>query len=142
MYVLLAVLAVCFVTTAACFAQLFDTDNHLNTQAGENYIFTTEGHVIPLSPRWHQRPWVVDNVDYYAEEKGRRKKAAAAAVTSQLNDRKQGSAAAAAAAAGGATAVVTESQQLQLNNTHAVSPAGVTGGAGGAHLFLGCSTSR
>ena len=121
MYVLLAVLAVCFVTTAACFAQLFDTDNHLNTQAGENYIFTTEGHVIPLSPRWHQRPWVVDNVDYYAEEKGRRKQAAAAAVTSQLNDRKEGTAAA-AAAAGGATVVVTETQQQQLNNTHAVSP--------------------
>ncbi|XP_013391623.1 ER degradation-enhancing alpha-mannosidase-like protein 1 [Lingula anatina] len=35
---------------------LFDKDHHLNKEAA-SYIFTTEGHILPISPRWREKPW-------------------------------------------------------------------------------------
>ena len=53
--------------------QLFDTDNHLNKKHSD-YIFTTEGHIVPISRKWRQTPWdEQSDLNFYSEEKGRRK---------------------------------------------------------------------
>lgn len=36
--------------------QLFDEDNPLHKFASK-YIFTTEGHVVPIDPRFRQKSW-------------------------------------------------------------------------------------
>uniref|UniRef100_A0A8D9EQC7 alpha-1,2-Mannosidase n=6 Tax=Cacopsylla melanoneura TaxID=428564 RepID=A0A8D9EQC7_9HEMI len=36
---------------------LFDTDNHINTHM-DRYLFTTEGHVIPIMSQFREPPWL------------------------------------------------------------------------------------
>ena len=36
--------------------QLFDTDNHLNKHPMK-YIFSTEGHILPLKREFRKKPW-------------------------------------------------------------------------------------
>lgn len=55
------------------FFQLFDKENYINTHASE-YIFTTEGHVIPLLQAFRKKPWADvlmnnDDVDALVEQK-------------------------------------------------------------------------
>lgn len=38
------------------FVQLFDTDNPVN-QNSDRYMFTTEGHILPLAPWLRQHNW-------------------------------------------------------------------------------------
>ena len=42
--------------------QLFDEDNHVNKEA-TRYVFTTEGHVIPIDKRFREKPWQERNQD-------------------------------------------------------------------------------
>ncbi|PVD24290.1 hypothetical protein C0Q70_14761 [Pomacea canaliculata] len=35
---------------------LFDKDNHVN-KAFSRYLFTTEGHLLPIGRRWRHKPW-------------------------------------------------------------------------------------
>ena len=37
--------------------QLFDEDNYLNQHGANQYIFTTEAHIIPLMPRLRHKVW-------------------------------------------------------------------------------------
>ena len=37
--------------------QLFDKENHLNTQASR-YLFSTEGHIFPIKAQFHTKPWL------------------------------------------------------------------------------------
>ena len=49
--------------------QLFDHNNHVNKDAGR-YMFTTEGHLIPISRQLTQQPWLDDiNLDSNDEVK-------------------------------------------------------------------------
>ena len=41
------------------FKQLFDDDNALNKQFG-NYLFTTEGHILPIGARLRSKVWTHD----------------------------------------------------------------------------------
>ncbi|KAL8558834.1 ER degradation-enhancing alpha-mannosidase-like protein 1 [Nucella lapillus] len=43
---------------------LFDKDNHVN-KALSRYLFTTEGHILPIDVRWRRKPWEEEE-----EEKG------------------------------------------------------------------------
>lgn len=36
--------------------QLFDIDNPVNKEFSR-YLFTTEGHIVPLDMKFHQKPW-------------------------------------------------------------------------------------
>nr|AJA37905.1 EDEM-like protein 1 [Littorina littorea] len=46
---------------------LFDKDNHVNT-ALSRYLFTTEGHILPIDRRWRTKPWEEEEEDRIDEE--------------------------------------------------------------------------
>lgn len=52
--------------------QLFDTDNPVNREFSR-YIFTTEGHLLPLDMKFHKKTWEddVDNADGDNDEAGK-----------------------------------------------------------------------
>ena len=49
----------CCTDVEMTFVQLFDKDNHVN-KALSSYLFTTEGHVLPIDRRWRRKPWEGD----------------------------------------------------------------------------------
>ena len=42
---------------------LFDTDNPINRKDGERYLFTTEGHIFPISSKIREKVWDDDFMD-------------------------------------------------------------------------------
>lgn len=43
--------------------QLFDIHNPINTMA-ERYLFTTEGHIIPITPDLRSPKWAMEETDW------------------------------------------------------------------------------
>jgi len=48
---------------------LFDEENPVNKKYGQ-YIFTTEGHILPISPRFRDKPWEDDVIfdDWFSDK--------------------------------------------------------------------------
>jgi hypothetical protein len=42
---------------------LFDTENPINRKGGERYLFTTEGHIFPISSKIREKVWNDDFMD-------------------------------------------------------------------------------
>ena len=53
---------------AVNYFQLFDKDNHLNKHPTE-YLFTTEGHIFPISKEFRKKPWETEeNINFKSQD--------------------------------------------------------------------------